>query len=484
MLENLDLTLEDLKNPQVLRVLFSKDGSDLIDIFKVSDYLETFILNKKDRRENGVYFTPKILVDLLISSITFPMTRDLKVIDTANGIGNILISFARVYAGHRMAYAKKIKKGQDYKYFLGETYRECIYGIEMEKDFTEIMLTVMSLDSGFPIKDLAPNFICSDFFEVTSPFLGKKFDVLLANPPYITGIRSEVATDLKGVTNLSFEYINRSINLLKPEYQIGLIMPAIFLSASTFKEQRRSWIEGHNLNKVWLCDPSLRAFKDANVNVCVASINTNRNLIPQFLSFPNNTRQGKLNEMDISNWSSAYYGDLLKPCKRLKDDFEVHSGLIVSEAYICLPHIVDDLTAEGKKFITSGMVEPFSCSWGTKNRSILKKIFRYPKLTTHIDFSKSLNEKILSTRPKIIVPGLVMKIKTMLDDSGEYISGAGTYVIYHKRDNLEELIRLCEHLNTSEEVHNYFISILETKRIGQGGYPISKTFLEGIPCYE
>ena len=61
---------------------------------------------------------------------------------------------------------------------------------------------------------------------------------------------------------------------------------------------------------------------------------------------------------------------------------------------------------------------------------------------------------------------------------------SGTYIIYHKRDNLEDLIRLCEHLNTSEEVHTYFISILETKRIGQGGYPISKTFLEGIPCYE
>lgn len=483
MLENLNLTIEDLKHPHILRVLFFNETTETVDIFKLSNYIEAFILEKKDRKENGVYFTPKILVDLLMTTVDLPMVSDLRIIDTSVGIGNLIIPFARNYASHRMAYStKQKKKNRNYKYFLGDTYKKCMFGIDINQDFIDILIAVMSLDTGLPKSEFSSNFICGDFFQISASF-PKKFDVLLANPPYITGIKSEVQSDLKGVTNISFDYLNKSMDLLKPSHQISLVMPSIFLSAKTYNHQRSEWMANRNVNKVWLCSPDLKAFKDASINVCVVSLNTNINLMPQFLYFPPNGRSGTVAKSNVADWSTIYYQGSLLQGRKLKEDFTVHAGLVVSDAYLCLDYIEDGLEIEGKKFVTSGMIDTFECLWGEKPKSILKKSFQYPRLSVNNKFPVGLNEKIRSTRPKIIVSGLVMRMKTFVDSSGEYISGAGTYNIYHKTDSLEELKKLCEYLNTSDDVHTYFTSVLETKRIGQGGYPISKTFLEGIPLY-
>ncbi len=55
MLENLNLTIEDLKHPHILRVLFFNETTETVDIFKLSNYIETFVLDKRDRKENGVF---------------------------------------------------------------------------------------------------------------------------------------------------------------------------------------------------------------------------------------------------------------------------------------------------------------------------------------------------------------------------------------------------------------------------------------------
>lgn len=478
-MSDVSLTLEDLKNPQVLRLLFMEDGRDLVDIFKLASYLENNILKKEAKKEHGIYFTPKVLVDLMLTTIELPlMEENFKVVDTSCGIGNILVPFARVYATHKMTYSKKKKRKEDFRFFLRKVYSECVFGIDLNNDFIDIMKAVMSVDCGISIDNLN-NFIVNDFFKEKNPFEGIKFNVLLANPPYVTGIKSTVDSDLKGVSNLSFNYLLKSIELLKNNYQMALVMPSIFLNSLSFLEKRKYWIKNRNLNKLWLCSPEARFFGSASINVCVISINSRINLIPQFMTFPDNGTLGVL-EGDCSDWSTAYFKKI-EVINKLKNEYQVTAGMVVSEAYQCLPHITDNENGAGKKVITSGMVKPFYCSWGQKQKNILKKSFQYPRLEINVLFSKGLNEKILSKRPKLVIPGLIMKIKTFLDLTGEYLPAAGTYVIYHKTDDIETLEKLCRYLNNDKRVHDYLISVLETKRIGQGGYPITKSFLEGIP---
>lgn len=161
----------------------------------ISNIYEEFL--SEDKNKNGIVYTPPSLVDLLIDEC-MPMNNlqtDFKVLDPACGSGVFLVA----------AYKKIIQRWRivnDWKTpdlnTLKKLLKDNIYGIDKEKEAVELTifsLTIALCDELSPKviweelifdKLMGENFFSKDFFEVVyKKDLGKKFDLVIGNPPFV-----------------------------------------------------------------------------------------------------------------------------------------------------------------------------------------------------------------------------------------------------------------------------------------------------------
>lgn len=460
-------TLTDLADPKILFANFKDPVSNLIDIYRLSNYIEKNVLDLPTRKRNGVYFTPQSLSDLAIRNIT--MKDGETAIDTACGIGNLLIPLAR-------------KSSLP----LYDAYLN-VFGIEINSDFIEIAKAIMASDTNSPKDSFSKCFRCLDF--MNTPISDTiKYDILVINPPYLSGIRNSIIDKndkvIKGGSNICFQYLYKSMDLLKHPNRIGAILPSSFLHNHHLTTIRNSWSLSNYIKEIWYIEPNRSWFNDTLVNTCVIyADNTNSSTEILLGRFPSDVSPHYVQSISSSNWSHLFLSDEFKDLgtyRTITEQFNISSGLIVSEAYECSSFITDCQIGEGKKFVTSGMLTADKIHWGSKKKRILKNQYTYPRLAPNALFSKSLNAKLLDSRSKIIVSGLSVKLIAFYDRLGEYLPGAGTFIITHHTNDLEKLRLLWESLN-SDKGQAYMRAVLETKRLSAQSYPISKDFLCGFP---
>lgn len=217
---------------------------------------------KSHKKEQGIYYTPKSIVDYIVQStlgsiikdLPFKEVKDLKIIDPACGSGSFLISAISLLNDY---YKKHIK---DYKSYSPSEkltlMKNNIYGVDIDEKATEIAklsiyLKILSLSEQSEIvsyTDLLPELssnikvadsLMSDWNKL---FPNIKFDVIVMNPPYIgekghkeqfrilkTGPLREF---YEGKMDIFYFFIHLAIKLCKENGMIGFITTDYYPTAT------------------------------------------------------------------------------------------------------------------------------------------------------------------------------------------------------------------------------------------------------------
>jgi hypothetical protein len=177
-----------------------------------------------EKQKNGEVFTPLTLTNAILANFPPLVLKNphLKWIDTANGIGNMLIvvyytlmETLKDVAGYKIA-AKRSKHIIENMLFMIEKNPECV-------DLSRAIFKKIDANA-------VPNIVCADFLTEESIWRtawqtteGAFFDVVIGNPPYnLDGIKH------KGQKNIYVAFVLKGLDILKPGGYMASIHPPTY----------------------------------------------------------------------------------------------------------------------------------------------------------------------------------------------------------------------------------------------------------------
>ncbi len=218
---NLPLIINSLQRLDVLPLLLS--GADILGKF-----FEIFLRYSNDKRELGIVFTPRHIVDFMCRLIDLKYTD--KVLDPCCGTGGFLVTAMKTMK-ERVKTDGKLKLEQKENEF-NKINKGRLYGMESEADGIIYGLACLNMifrgDGNANIKH-------KNCFQFQYDF---KFDKILINPPY-----SQAKKSTNGAKETDF--LDYCLKNLKPDGLLCAIVPySVFCDAD---EWRRAVMQSHTI---------------------------------------------------------------------------------------------------------------------------------------------------------------------------------------------------------------------------------------------
>lgn len=200
------------------------------------------MVDSREKRENGVVFTPEYIVEYIIeNSVNGFATIESYIIDPACGSGSILVLAVEYISKH-------IKKS------VCDIISNNIYGLDISADNvrrTKIVLSLYTVLHGDNAQTLEFNIQTADSLKTDwcELFGVKKFDFIIGNPPYVNThdmqketiayLKKEFATTVKGTFNIFYAFIEQSMKHLANDGTLGFIIPNNYLTITAAEPLRR-----------------------------------------------------------------------------------------------------------------------------------------------------------------------------------------------------------------------------------------------------
>ncbi|KMQ59551.1 hypothetical protein ACM46_20975 [Chryseobacterium angstadtii] len=242
-----------------------------IPVELISRLYEEFL--GEDKQEKGLYYTPshlaKLLVDECISLKKYEQInlKDFKILDPACGSGIFLVvAFKRLVQIWRLQNEMKFPDIKDLKPLLKN-----IYGVDKEEQAIKLASFSLSLalcNELNPIKiinelrfeDLTEeNLIWSDFFQCDS-IRGKKFDLIIGNPPFVRGAISNYSNKWQLENNsvtipqgqIALKFLSEALGYLNESGLSCLIIKSSgLLYNSTSNDYKRALFSNYNIVQIF-----------------------------------------------------------------------------------------------------------------------------------------------------------------------------------------------------------------------------------------
>jgi len=242
-----------------------------IPVELISRLYEEFL--GEDKQEKGLFYTPSHLAKLLVDEC-IPLKKyesvnlkDFKILDPACGSGIFLVvTFKRLVQIWRLQNEMKFPDIKDLKPLLKN-----IYGVDKEEQAIKLASFSLSLalcNELNPIKiinelrfdDLTEdNLIWSDFFQCDS-IKGKKFDLVIGNPPFVRGAISNYSNkwmlENKSVTipqgQIALKFLSEAFSYLKENGLSCLIIKSSgLLYNSTSNDYKKALFSNYNVVQIF-----------------------------------------------------------------------------------------------------------------------------------------------------------------------------------------------------------------------------------------
>ncbi len=242
-------------------------------------------LEKEHRKNKGIYYTPKFIVDYILSKTI--KNHDIinnpnpKIADIACGCGNFLLEVYDALYEIIEDNIDDLREKYDSEYWKEENIHNhivsnCIYGYDIDEDAINILKEQLQNKNEYSEVDkfnLYTNDSLKEEFNI-------KFDYIVGNPPYVghKQLDKEYRKFLlegyrqvyKGKSDLYFCFYKKIIDTLKPHGVASIITPRYFLESPSGKDLR-NYIE-NNSNLIEIIDFSGgEIFKNIGVCSCIST---------------------------------------------------------------------------------------------------------------------------------------------------------------------------------------------------------------------
>ena len=258
---------------------------------------------RSKRKSQGIYYTPKYIVEFIIKETLGEVLKKakpkdvskIKVLDPACGSGSFLI------AAYDKILENLAKQNPQISFFTkSDILRNNVYGVDLDAQAVEIaqlnlLLKVLSQKTKLPTlqhnlrvgnsliekgdESLKPFDFNNEFKEVIEQ---GGFDVIIGNPPYVFARGGHFDEKTKQYYYENFPlasyqlntyllFIDRAFRLLKKGGYFGFIIPNTWLTIDTFSPLRKFLLEEtSDLQIINIFD---KVFGEANVDTCLLIFN-------------------------------------------------------------------------------------------------------------------------------------------------------------------------------------------------------------------
>lgn len=382
-------------------------------------------LSENDKKNLGIYYTPKYIIDYIVSKIL--LTHDFKnnpcpkILDMSCGCGNFLLEVYDVLYEIFESRKYELNIENVHSYII----KNCIYGIDIDLNAINVLkYSLKSKDIDSDIDEF--NIYCFDSLigegvddNLKKIFWEEKFDYIIGNPPYIghknlsikykkqlVKIYGDVYRDK---SDIYFCFYKRIIDLLKQNGTASIITPRYFIESQSGEKLRKYITENVNIKEI-VDFNGFNVFKNANVASCIFTmektsfIDSNFNFyrfsnydtglkyvenIKFTLDHTNCFTKITINQSDMKeNWlidkkENIYlYNKIEKACEyRLKDICTSFQGIITG----CDKAFVINNDEIGSKYIEKDIIK----NW-IKNKNIKK--YYIEKSDLKLIYSDDIND--------------------------------------------------------------------------------------------
>ena len=325
------------------------------------------------------------------------------------------------------------------------------------------------------------------------------FDIVIGNPPYIDSemmtkvmpklrnLYSKKYQSAKGNWDLFVIFIEQGINLLRMNGTISFIVPNKLISAP-YAQSIRTIMSKNQIQEIRDYS-NVNVFKNAAVYPIVFRLKKYKQDSVNMCIMKNINEVESINIIDANifyadaYWDKYFNAKILTLLNKIKkfDPLEkiasINSAATVNEAYLIKEFLYDDdgRSNEIKKLINTGGIDKYKSYYGINPITYIKG--KYLRPVVRISDLKNMSEKRFneSSVEKIIVGGM-NKVIECIYDSGEYLAGKSTVIIY----NNEHLKFITAILN-SKLMSFYYQNFYNSMSLSGGYFRIGAQQIKTLP---
>ena len=364
-------------------------------------------VDRSERRRLGAYYTPPALVDFLVEQVLMPwmssQSTPPRVIDPACGDGRLLEAAGRAITAR-----------------YGVDARNLLVGAELEPTVAASTAARLGCDMHL-----------GDALALLDARHHGQYDVVLGNPPYLSQLSSATARGRRSsfgggpYADAAAEFLALAVRLARSEGgRVGLVLPISTLATRDVAPIRRAVEDVASLEVCWWSE---RSVFDANVRTCVLGwvIGRRERTVRRFVGVPPQPVPSVEAPERSSSWSWLLADALGIPPLPLLDtggtlaDIARATADFRDQYYGLVGYVSDE--SSGPPLITSGLIDPGRCTWGSTPTSFAKQRFTAPRVD--VDRLASVLQTWSHQRlvPKVLVASQTRVIESVTDEAGAWL---------------------------------------------------------------